>query len=227
VNSKGIDVSYWQGLNIDWKKVRGNGISFVLLRATSGLKKDSSYPINYSGSGDAGILRGSYHYFYPQYDVLQQARLFTNTILNGELPPILDVEQDGLTETNVRAFLKEFERVTGRKPIIYTSAYKWNTLIGTNTLWASVYDLWVAHYTTRPDPYLPKAWIIWKFWQFTNKGHVDGYYGDIDMNYFNGDENALYAYAGGITPPSPPPSIEQRLADLEKRVKKLEEVVHP
>jgi GH25 family lysozyme M1 (1,4-beta-N-acetylmuramidase) len=165
MNAIGIDGSYWQGLNIDWKKVRGSGISFVFLRATSGIKKDSSYSANYSGAGDAGILRGSYHYFYPQYDIVQQARLFATTILDEELPPVLDVEQDGLTE--------------------------------------------------------------WKFWQFTNKGRVDGYYGNIDMNYFNGDENVLYAYVGDTTPPPPPLSLEQREADLEKGVKRLEDIFYP
>jgi len=29
MNAKGIDVCYWQGQNIYWKKVRGSGILFV------------------------------------------------------------------------------------------------------------------------------------------------------------------------------------------------------
>ena len=39
MNAKGIDVCYWQGQNIYWKKARGSGILFVFLRATSGLKR--------------------------------------------------------------------------------------------------------------------------------------------------------------------------------------------
>ena len=35
VNRKGIDVSTWQG-DIDWKKVKADGIEFAMLRSSFG-----------------------------------------------------------------------------------------------------------------------------------------------------------------------------------------------
>ena len=213
----GVDVSTYQGQNIHWKKVRDDGISFAFLRATVRLEKDDTYLLNYERAGEAGILRGAYHFLYPQYDAKQQAQLFAETLLESELPPVLDVERTGLTEIHVRTFLNEFERIAGRKAMIYTSMSKWHELVGANTPWASEHQLWVAHWTNLPEPLLPQAWQTWTFWQFTSEGRVSGYDGHIDMDYFNGDESALCEYADTILPPT----LEERVATLEEKANRL------
>jgi lysozyme len=55
------------------------------------------------------------------------------------------------------------------------------------------YPLWLASYLNDPEHYtptLPSGWSEWKIWQFTEKGRIDGYDGDIDLDvmkneYFN------------------------------------------
>jgi lysozyme len=208
MNAKGVDVSYWQGQHINWERMAQDDISFVFIRASIGRRLDNTYPANYRGAGAAGLLRGAYHYLYA-YGVEEQAQLFAETIGEIELPPVLDVEDKYLDEHHVRTFLEEFARFTDRKPLIYTSASKWHELIGQDTPWASGYDLWVAHYTNRPEPLLPQAWDRWTFWQHTNQGQVAGYEGDIDLDYFNGDKEALYEYAGiALEAPEPEPLPE-------------------
>jgi len=206
MRAKGVDVSKWQGDGVDWKKLRENGISFAFLRATVGLRVDNTYQLNYRRAGEADILRGAYHYLYP-HDVEQQAELLANTFQESELPPVLDVEQAELTEAHVRAFLNAFESITGRKAMVYTSMYKWHTLVGVDTPWASAHDLWVAHYTAKPEPLMPQAWPKWTFWQFTEEGQVPGYHGYIDMDFFNGDEDKLREYATIIPAPREPVKV--------------------
>jgi lysozyme len=244
VNAKGVDVSYWQGQHINWQRVAQDDILFVFLRASIGRRPDNTYPTNYQGAGAAGLLRGAYHYLYA-YGVEEQARLFAETIGDIELPPVVDVEDKYLEEHHVRTFLEEFARFSDQKPMIYTSVSKWHELIGPATPWASDYDLWVAHYTNKPEPRLPQAWDKWTFWQHTNEGQVAGYEGPIDLNRFNGDKEALYDYAGIVletpepeAPPEPDtpeapeepeipeapeePEEEPQPATLEERVEALE-----
>ena len=56
---KGIDVSYHQG-NINWTKVKNDGIKFAIIRAGSGTKEDSKFKENMKGALDAGIQVGVY-----------------------------------------------------------------------------------------------------------------------------------------------------------------------
>ena len=43
----GIDVSVWQGPNIDFKKVKNAGKNFVIIRAGCGSSKDKYFESNY------------------------------------------------------------------------------------------------------------------------------------------------------------------------------------
>jgi len=89
------------------------------------------------------------------------------------------------------------------------------------------HDLWIAHYkvdTLGPEvgyQYFTKAGLPkggFRFWQYTDRG--DGIaWGcqskQIDLDYWNGTLTELYDYAGQLTPPPPPATIETRLANLE------------
>ena len=114
MDAKGVDVSHHQGDTIDWQQFRAGGISFCFLRASVGLNPDKMYKHNHARAGKAGILRGSYHYLFSEADQKEQAAVFAQTLLQGELPPVVDVEQAGLTEAKVRTFIDEFEALTGQ-----------------------------------------------------------------------------------------------------------------
>jgi len=60
VQIKGIDVSKWQG-EIDWKKVRADGVEFAIIRTgyfTNYI--DPYFEKNYNNAKAAGIKLGSY-----------------------------------------------------------------------------------------------------------------------------------------------------------------------
>ena len=63
---KGIDVSTHNG-NIDWNKVKADGIDFAILRAGFGRlekQKDEKFEQNYAGAKAARIPVGAYWYSY-------------------------------------------------------------------------------------------------------------------------------------------------------------------
>ena len=58
----GIDVSVWQGPNIDFNKVKNAGKNFVIIRAGCGGSKDKYFESNYKKAKAAGINVGAYWY---------------------------------------------------------------------------------------------------------------------------------------------------------------------
>jgi hypothetical protein len=92
-------------------------------------------------------------------------------------------------------FLDEIERLTGKKPIIYTSPGFWESELGDTSMFAE-YPLWVAHYGTT-SPRIPGGWSRYTFWQYTQEGSVPGVTGAVDRNRFNGTIADLQALARG------------------------------
>jgi GH25 family lysozyme M1 (1,4-beta-N-acetylmuramidase) len=75
------------------------------------------------------------------------------------------------------------EGLTGQKPMIYTSNGFWNASVGGQ--WDGYFatlPLWVAHWTTQPQPLLPRGWNQYKLWQFTDKSAIDGFAKPVDRN---------------------------------------------
>ena len=202
LTTPGIDVSKWQGPNIDWGEVAQSGIKYAFIRASYGRRPDPCFLRNVKHATDAGIHTGAYHYLHAAKPV-QQAEFFYDQICStparsaGTRPlpllNVLDVEGKGKTPEIIKAFLVKYEALTAEKPLIYTAAYIWNNLPG-DTSWATDYDLWVANYTPGPRPYLPKPWRTWVFWQHTSTHQVPGIRGPVDHNRFNGSYDDLLAY---------------------------------
>ena len=200
----GIDVSHWQG-TIDWSAVAADGVEFAFVKATEGGDyTDPRFAANWAGARQAGVVRGAYHFYRPQTDAMAQAAHFlgTVTLASGDLPPVLDVEvTDGRSAdavaAGVRTWLQEVERVTGRRPIIYTRASFWTAQMGSGF---GGYPLWVAHYGVA-SPSIPAGWSGWTFWQHSDAGRVDGISGGVDLDWFNGGHAELEAFiASGQTP---------------------------
>ena len=61
---KGIDISYWQG-NVDFAKVKADGIQFAILREGYRQTVDSNFHTYVQGCKNAGIpVLGVYHFSY-------------------------------------------------------------------------------------------------------------------------------------------------------------------
>lgn len=229
----GIDVSHWNGA-IDWKTVVSAGYKFAYTKATDSITyTDDTLAPNAAGAAEAGIPIGAYHFYRLAADAKAQAEYFLAKIKNlqMEMPPVLDFEEQAsfphaTVAKSLKLWLDIVEAGTGRKPIIYTSAYYWNTYAGTPS-WAGDYALWVANYTAAPQPLLPKGWKSYLIWQFSDKGMVPGITGDVDLNRFNGDEKALADLTGRqfAPPPPPPPGLEERVKVLENQLTALQDVL--
>ena len=76
----GIDVSAHNG-DIDFQKVKDDGYSFVIIKASEGVSHhDSKFDINYDNARNAGLKVGAYHFFRKNTDGLNQAKNFLETI---------------------------------------------------------------------------------------------------------------------------------------------------
>ncbi|ENU2556087.1 GH25 family lysozyme, partial [Escherichia coli] len=128
-----------------------------------------------------------------------QARLFLQTVdfSQGDFPAVLDVEERGKLSAKelrkrVSQWLKMVEKSTGKKPIIYSGTVFYHTNLAG---YFNEYPWWVAHYyQRRPD----NDGMAWRFWQYSDRGQVDGINGPVDFNVFNGTVEELQGFVDGI-----------------------------
>ncbi len=215
--TSGPDVSNYQhpnGAPINWTQVRNAGHIFAYVKATEGPSSAGGYYTNpyfasdWAGIGAAPMYRGAYHFARPQYPLssaVLQARYFVSVTGSmhgyGDLPPVLDLESTGgLPPADLaswtQSWLSEVERLTARRPIIYTGYYFWNDNVKSTAFGG--YRLWMARYTSASSPHpLPSSWPTWTFWQYTSSASVPGIVGNVDMNTFCCPDANLTALADG------------------------------
>ncbi|MSP61561.1 MAG: hypothetical protein EXR72_14725 [Myxococcales bacterium] len=205
--TRGIDVSHWDG-TIDWALVKGDNVEFAFMKATEGNTfVDSQYATNWGKSAGAGVIRSAYHFFRPAIDPIAQANHFIQVAgvpLPGDLPPTMDLEvTDNLSDAEVHTralqFLQRVEELTGRIPILYTSARFLGT-IRNMSAGLDRYVLWVVDWHIgRMCPDVPSPpWMDWVFWQYSNLGKIAGIAPntDVDLNHFNGSLDDLRKFTG-------------------------------
>lgn len=192
----GIDVSHHQG-KIDWNSVasvedRQFPISFTFIKATEGATfLDGNYSQNADSARNAGLMCGAYHFFNPSTSAAKQADFFIRNVSlrRGDLPPVLDVEKRPESkqkmQREVLVWLETVEKYYGVRPIIYTSyKFRKNYL---DTPQFDKYPFWIAHYyVDYPDPQME-----WAFWQFTDRGRVNGIGEQTDINVYYGSAASL------------------------------------
>lgn len=193
---KGIDISKWQG-NIDFSKLKSQGIDFVIIRCGYGKdisQKDNYFERNYKGCKEAGIKVGAYLYSYCSSldDAYKEAQNCLK-IIEGktfDLPIFYDLEEERtskLGKVNVTNIAKRFcETIeqAGYKAGVYANLNWFTNYIDVNELLQ--YKIWLAQWTT-----MHTANFRVDYWQYTSKGQVIGIVGNVDMNncYDNLDEN--------------------------------------
>ena len=222
----GIDVSYWNA-GIDWPKVRAAGQRYVFAKATEGdFYSDPTFDDNWTGAKAAGLLRGAYHFFHPNADAKKQATKFIDYVKSmkddGELAPVLDLEtHDNQSKDKIIARAKTWldlvEAAFGKKPIMYSGQYflqdYFSEVGGGPPPWAKDYPLWLAQYPNQyvpgMQPTLPRGWFKWTFWQYSEKGQVNGINAKVDLNLFNGSLEDLYKFAGADIVTEPPTQLKK------------------
>lgn len=185
--TSGIDVSHHQG-DIDWNllfnQLRYDTlIRFVYCKATESLTHvDSRWQKNRAELNGLGIMNGAYHFFNGFTPPKEQAAHFLKYWKPREidLPPVLDVETEGISDADLIAkmkiWLKEVENKTGYRPIIYTSLNFYETKF----IHAFPgYYFWIAAYSRRPSC-LKDEQIL--HWQYSETGVLPGIQEKVDLN---------------------------------------------
>ena len=214
----GLDVSSWQG-NVDWTAVAANGGRFAYVKATESTTYVNPYfTQQYVGAFQVGLVRGAYHFALPDRSSgAAQADFFAAhggawSADSQTLPGALDIEYNpygptcyGLSQSAMAAwvssFAGEYQALTGRWPVIYTTTNWWQQCTGNYAGLGATSPLWIACWCQTVGQ-LPAGWSTYTFWQWSNQP-VD-FPGDQDV--FNGSNAELAALANnGPPPPAPPP----------------------
>lgn len=225
---KGIDISHHQdGINI-----ASLDVDFVIAKATEGVGyTDNCCDKFYQAAKNAGKKLGVYHFARPDLgnSAIDEADYFLKetTGYHKEAILVLDWESGDLTNVSwAKSWLDRVKEKTGVKPVIYMSAS-----VMSSADWSSVvnadYGLWVANYGANDgtpqesvfDRYPLKYWTFYALWQYTSKGRLAGYNGNLDLNYFSGDKTAWDKYAGGS------PSTGNTSKPTEKSIDELAQEV--
>ena len=220
---KGIDISHWQK-GIDLGAI---DVDFVIIKATEGNGyTDDMCDTFYQKAKSLGKKLGVYHFARPDLGNTAEAEAdwFIKETLgyHKEAMLVLDWESGDLTNVAwAKAWLDRVYSKTGVKPVIYMSASVMHSADWSSVVKAD-YGLWVANYGTNDgtaqesvfDRYPLKYWSFYALWQYTSKGRLNGYNGNLDLNYFSGDGTAWDKYAGG-SPSSSKPSnpVETKSTD--------------
>ncbi len=186
-NSFGIDVSHHQG-EIDWDTLFSDqsvspAIEFVFLKATEGLDhKDEKYSYNVNELKKLEIPIGAYHFFLPLKSSRLQAKNFISTVRfeDIELPPVLDVEQEGSSKQalkdSVKVWLDKIEEHSGMRPLIYCSWSFYKRYFESDFI---NYKFWIARYSSIVN-FEDHPNIL--YWQFTDQADLPFHRSKIDLN---------------------------------------------
>lgn len=191
----GIDVSSYQG-EVNWEKVRADGIDFVMLRVggrgytVGSIYDDTRFLENIQGATQAGLDVGVY--FFSQATSEAEAREEANYVLDKihgyqlTYPVVFDWENissaqartHGLDSATLTAaantFCQEVQRA-GYQPMVYFNRYI--AYLRYDLEGIAQYPFWLAQYSSTPSFYYD-----FQMWQYSDAGQVDGIQGRVDMN---------------------------------------------
>lgn len=196
METKGIDVSAWQG-KIDWEKVADYGMGFAILRITeAGNIVDKYFEANLTGCNKHKIPVGVYKYSYAMTiaEIQSEARKVVDTLNNRKIqyPVFLDLEhhnQRVLGSESIHKMADAFREIieaAGYKFAIYCNVDWYETVICSHL---KKYDFWVARYPENDDGWLQER-LRPDFgvgWQYSSKAKIPGINGTVDRSVFYKD----------------------------------------
>ena len=182
---KGIDISSYQGYDIDFSAVRNSGVEICIVKATESTMYTNMYfDSQASGALNAGLKVGFYHFFRGQG--IAEADYFCSVINRYKdrmtIKPVIDVEVPVADINNqVLLFINRVKQVLGLDCVIYSGAYfAGDNLTDINLL---NYGLWVAYYYVS-TPTLRGIWTGFVGHQYSDQGIIPGINGYVDLNNF-------------------------------------------
>lgn len=228
----GIDISgHQKGINL-----AAVPADFVIMKATEGTGFVSpDFVRQYDQAKAAGRCLGIYHYA-DGGDVVAEANHFLRTIGNrvGEAILVLDWESQNNPSFGkndkawVKSWLDYVSSATGVKPLLYISKSIMGKFAGIGD-----YGLWIAQYADNSmvNGYLTNPWNEGAYTcairQYSSRGRLPGYSGNLDLDKAYMDRAAWDKYAGKgnkVTPvvtPAPAPSNGLSGSTLDLAVKTI------
>ncbi|MCM1326196.1 MAG: hypothetical protein NC094_02665 [Bacteroidales bacterium] len=190
----GIDVSKWNG-DIDWDKVKAEGVEFAIIRAgyrgsvTGSIVQDPKFEDNMKGATAAGIKVGVYFFTQAvnEVEAVEEASAVLRLVREYSLdyPIFIDTEgaggsgrADSLDKETRTLVCEAFCRTVSNAGIrggVYASRNWYNNNLDMNRL--DAYYIWLAEYRSTP---LYQGY--YQMWQHTSKGKVDGIKGNVDLD---------------------------------------------
>ena len=187
--SKGIDVSFWNGLHVNWQAVKSAGYDFAYIKASEGTGRIEPNAITQDSEAIlAGLKVGYYHFAHLGEDnAATEAALFDQVLSKGDyqLIPVVDVEtnKSSLAPAAFTQWIADFVsalRAKGHSRVmIYAGTYLMNTSLLPNQVLADC-PLWLADYEA--SAHIPHGWSQYVIWQNTDKGQIPGINGAFDVD---------------------------------------------
>ena len=208
----GIDIaSYQKGINLGVVPC-----DFVIIKATQGLSYiNPDFERAYKQAKSNGKLLGIYHYANGA-GAVKEADFFIKVIGSriGEAILVLDWEgaqnpQFGKSDVSyVKAFCDRVYESTGVRPLVYMSksvcrAHDWSSVASNYALWAAQYaSNNTTGYQSHPwtDSRSYGAWDAPVIFQYSSKGRLNGWSGNLDLDIAYLTAEQWKAYATGKPP---------------------------
>lgn len=218
----GIDISKYQHIHrrrrygINWKQLRithlghisqklvqgrvDYPVSFIYVKCTEGQTVSNPYYAqDVREARRHGFPVGAYHFFSTRPAERQAAFFLKKARLRrGDLPPMLDME---LTDRKIAAmggrdvlfremlkWLDIVKKHCGATPVLYVNQNFVNRHMPHAPEALKAYPVWVARY----GEYKPYVHLL--YWQLSPDGTVEGIRSHVDINVFNGSEEAFKDY---------------------------------
>lgn len=199
----GIDISKYQNPDlIDYNKI-ADQVDFVIMRIGFGWLKDIHFERHYLEFTQRGKRIGGYH--FPLNTRLQEQANMVKQALDGKRIEVglwVDVEATYQSRSEINAYIPLLESTLDTEAGVYTSYSKWLEVMQNETRWASR-RLWVANYGVSV-PRLPSPWKKWCVWQYSSTGRLNGYSGNLDLDWANAECLDAIPAIGEEAPPEPP-----------------------
>lgn|SRR5215813_6689407 len=213
-----VDLSHHNVIPQSLEPAAAAGVWAVIHKLTEGQSyTDPKVDARYVLTQKAGMLWGLYHFIRPGR-IEEQAQFFvrqsdTLEVTDDATLYALDYEDAGVSLNDALMFMRVVEDLTGRQPVLYSGHVLKEALGGKPNAEISKYRLWLAQYSSAPT--LPIGFDHYWLWQFSESGNVPGINPPVDLNAYDGDQDALVAEWAGDTTPAPTPEPGELVVTID------------
>ncbi len=181
-----VDISEFQQ-NIDFNKMKNDGIKAVIIRAGYGREtsqKDTMFESHYCNAKEAGLKIGAYWYSYADSvdDAEKEAKACLECVENKyfDMPIYYDLEDNSIVKlgkaklTEIAERFCETIKKSNYRAGVYANLNWFNNYLDYDKL-KKKYSIWLAQYNSVNE-------LNCDIWQNSSTGRVSGYNGRLDTN---------------------------------------------